>query len=186
MTRCYIVRHGESRWNAEQRWAGQADPALSAKGEEEALAAGAYLATLGFVSVTSSPLQRARLTAVIIARTLAIPLGAPIGELAELDIGYASGLTVPEINARYPGLIDDWHAGKIVEFPGGEGWSDFVQRVQHGLLRLADGEETPVLVVAHEGVMRAINYLLHEPLGRPANLEGRWIELAGARVRAVS
>ena len=31
-----IVRHGQSTWNAEQRWQGQADPPLSALGERQA------------------------------------------------------------------------------------------------------------------------------------------------------
>ena len=38
-TRLFLVRHGESIWNAEGRWQGQADPPLSSLGERQAEAA---------------------------------------------------------------------------------------------------------------------------------------------------
>ena len=39
MARILLVRHGQSEWNADGRWQGQADPPLSELGEQQAVAA---------------------------------------------------------------------------------------------------------------------------------------------------
>ena len=41
-----LVRHGQSTWNAEGRWQGQADPPLSELGERQAVEAAAAVAAL--------------------------------------------------------------------------------------------------------------------------------------------
>ncbi|MBA2326593.1 MAG: histidine phosphatase family protein, partial [Actinobacteria bacterium] len=73
-TRLFLVRHGESTWNADGRWQGQADPPLSALGEEQACDAAARLAAGGFSRVVASDLQRARRTAEILAEALGLPV----------------------------------------------------------------------------------------------------------------
>ena len=45
MTEILMVRHGQSVWNAQGRWQGQADPPLSDLGRSQADAAGALLTT---------------------------------------------------------------------------------------------------------------------------------------------
>src|SRR5262245_2670240 len=60
MATIYLVRHGE----AAAHWADAADPGLSARGEEQAKAAARKLAALGPLPIVSSPLRRARETAV--------------------------------------------------------------------------------------------------------------------------
>ena len=49
MPRLILVRHGQSQWNLENRFTGWWDVDLTAKGEEEALAAGRLLAEKGMV-----------------------------------------------------------------------------------------------------------------------------------------
>ena len=62
----YIVRHGETDWNAEHRVQGQTDVALNAMGEVQAREAGALLKTIHFDAAYSSDLVRARRTAEMI------------------------------------------------------------------------------------------------------------------------
>ena len=74
MTELLLVRHGESRFNAERRWAGWEDHSpLTALGEAEAQAVANRLATEGdIVELYASPLLRAWQTAQIISKTLGI------------------------------------------------------------------------------------------------------------------
>jgi 2,3-bisphosphoglycerate-dependent phosphoglycerate mutase len=57
-----LVRHGESQWNLENRFTGWVDVPLSAKGEQEALAAGEKLKGYKFDKAYTSVLQRANNT----------------------------------------------------------------------------------------------------------------------------
>jgi len=72
MTDLLLIRHGESQFNAEHRWAGweHASP-LTIQGEAEARALAAQLASEHDIqALYNSPLQRARQTAHIIAKAL--------------------------------------------------------------------------------------------------------------------
>lgn len=186
MIHVYLVRHGESTGNAENRWTGQDDHALSPRGEEQAREAGAALQDQGleFRCVTSSSLTRARQTAEILARTLQRPLRSPIAELIEIDIGAVAGLTSPEMEVHYPEALGRWHAGLPVDFPEGEAWPDFARRVEAGLQGLAQLGESPTLAVVHEGVLRVVSHLLGEPVKNRKNLEGRWIAISDGRIKA--
>ncbi|TYP77534.1 putative phosphoglycerate mutase/uncharacterized phosphatase [Paenibacillus methanolicus] len=63
----YVVRHGQTEWNAQNRVCGRTDIPLTAKGEEQARAIAASLADRHFDAIIASPLARARRTAEIIA-----------------------------------------------------------------------------------------------------------------------
>ena len=71
MTRVLLIRHGETSWNREQRWQGQADVPLSDEGIEQARRLASYLsrdAGAAIRAVYSSDLQRASQTADVLAR----------------------------------------------------------------------------------------------------------------------
>jgi broad specificity phosphatase PhoE len=174
MKAVFIARHGETTWNAERRWAGSADPPLSDRGRAQALEAASALGGLGFECIASSALQRARETARIIGDALGIALCQPLNAFNERNFGMISGMTSPEIEARYPGLLDPWRAGFPIEPPGAEPWRCFVGRCVAALLALPPGR---TLVIAHEGVLRAIADHLGEKGRKYANLEGRWISV---------
>jgi len=178
----YITRHGQSTWNAERRWAGHADPPLSELGRAQAREASKALAPLGFDSIASFALVRATETASILASALSLPQLPPSPLFDERFGGPWSGLTSPEIEARWPGLLEQWRAGIAIEIPGGEPWPAFVRRVLDGLETLRR-ESGRTLLVAHMGVQRAIEHGLGRPLRGYGNLEGFW---ALGEVRAPS
>jgi len=62
----YIVRHGQTDWNLEGRYAGRKDVELNAKGIEQAQSIHEELKDIKFDKVISSPLKRAYKTATII------------------------------------------------------------------------------------------------------------------------
>ena len=101
-TRFYIVRHGESIANLERRIQGHTDYPLSANGKRQAESAGEWFRGKAIKKVFTSPLQRASETATIIAKTAHLPHPEVCETLIELDTGKYSGLTVDEVQKRYP------------------------------------------------------------------------------------
>ncbi len=70
MTRILLVRHGESEWNADGRWQGQADPPLTERGRRQAVHAASALGTID--AIVTSDLERASETGAILARLLGV------------------------------------------------------------------------------------------------------------------
>lgn len=175
MTRIYVARHGQSTWNLERRWAGHADVPLTDLGRQQARDAARALRDEQFARVTSSSLQRARETAAIVAQELGVELVAPVENFNERHYGEVSGLTSSEIAARWPAFMEKWRAGIPVEIPGGELWHHFLDRVLDGVEYLRNLEGMS-LVIAHMGVLRAIETSAGRPRRRYDNLEGVWVD----------
>jgi broad specificity phosphatase PhoE len=172
MVRLLLVRHGESTWNAESRWQGQADPPLSPLGERQAEEAGDELAAIASITtVWTSDLVRARRTAVIIASRLGVGVVRDEPRLRERDVGSWSGLTREEIEERWPGYLAARRAP-----PDFEGDDALLARARTGLSEAVDGGTSgDVLVVTHGGVVRAIERSLGATPDRLPNLAGRWL-----------
>ena len=175
-----LVRHGQSTWNDQGRWQGQADPPLSPLGEEQAVEAASRLADLGlaFGAVASSDLVRARRTAEIMAEVLG--LGPVVVEPAikEYDVGRWCGLTKAQIEEGWPGMIAQWAGGALPSTPGGEPRVAFGERIVAGLRRLAAAVPPgDLLVVTHSGVVRTLERLLGVDHVWIGNLSGRWCEV---------
>ncbi|CEK15728.1 fructose-2,6-bisphosphatase [Chthonomonas calidirosea] len=99
--RLYIVRHGRTIWNEEGRMQGHTDVPLDAEGHRQAEHIADRLSALPqpLQAVWSSDLQRARVTAEVIARRFSLSVQAtPL--LRETMLGDWEGLTRAEIVAR--------------------------------------------------------------------------------------
>jgi probable phosphoglycerate mutase len=181
VTRLLLVRHGQSEWNAQGRWQGQADPHLSDHGREEARLAASALSGFGGI-VFSSPLLRARETAEIISSHVSDGSVFLEPDLREIDVGEFSGLTNDQIEQRMPDAWQMLRAGKLSAFPGGEAREHFLQRVLGSLERIATHHpEADVLAVAHGGAIAAVErHLGVHPGHGVGNLVGRWFVLDGA------
>lgn len=185
MAHLLFVRHGESEWNAAARWQGWADPPLSALGEAQANEAAERLADVAFGGVVSSDLARARRTAEVLSERLDLGPVAIEPGLRERDVGDWSGLTRREIDARWPGLRDAWSRGEVPSPPNGELNAAFSDRVVEAAARVAaTAGGLPLLVVAHGGVVRALERHAGEEALTLANLGGRWFDVDGDRVLA--
>src|SRR5690606_29768822 len=121
--------HGQSAWNADGRWQGHADPPLTDLGRAQA---GAAAAAVGAVDVVvASDLQRARTTAEIIAAALGLGRVEVDARFRERAAGEWTGLTRAEIEARWPGWLEDGRRP-----PGFELDADIIERVLGGLYDL--------------------------------------------------
>jgi probable phosphoglycerate mutase len=175
-----LVRHGQSTWNAEGRWQGQADPPLSALGEQQAREAVARLAENPFTAVFSSDLRRARQTAEVLAGALGVEVQVDRG-LREIDVGDWTGLTRAEIEARWPGELAAWSEGRSESPVGGETRAHLVERARAALARIA-GAAAPddhVLLVTHGALIRHLDRAVGLAPRSVANLAGRWYKADG-------
>jgi broad specificity phosphatase PhoE len=169
VTTLLLVRHGQSTWNADGRWQGQADPPLSDLGEEQARAAAPAVADVQHV--WSSDLARAARTAELLG-----PAGAEVQldpRLRERHAGEWTGLTRAEIDERYPGYIDEHRSP-----PGFEDDDQLLARVEvmlHDIVR-AVPPGAFVLVVTHGGVIRTVERAHGAPPEPVPNLGGRVLE----------
>jgi broad specificity phosphatase PhoE len=162
-----LLRHAQSTWNAQRLWQGQGDPPLSDAGRAEALAAAPRIAALAPELVVSSDLERARETARIVTRGLALELRVD-PRWREWDVGEWSGKPRAEIELGWPELYRAFREGDPdVHPPGGERRRDLAARVRSAALELFESNPgRSVLVVTHRG---AIHALL--PDSAPQNLE---------------
>jgi broad specificity phosphatase PhoE len=133
MTRLVLCRHGETDWNVEGRYQGQADPPLNATGLAQARALADMLRGVGLEVIYSSPLRRAVQTAEIVAEHLGLPvLMEP--RLMEIHQGDWQGRLRSEIIARDPDLFRRWQTEPwTVSPPGGESVAQVQERVNGAL-----------------------------------------------------
>jgi ribonuclease H / adenosylcobalamin/alpha-ribazole phosphatase len=164
-TTTVLLRHGDTRLSPEHRFSGLRDVPLSANGTRQARAAACRLATGAPIdAVISSPLRRAAATAAIAARELA--LTAVIDDdLRETDFGKWDGLTLEEIQQRWPAAAAAWRRDPEQAPPGGESFAATAHRVNRARDRLLrDHGGQTVLVVSH---ITPIKILLCQALGVP-------------------
>lgn len=176
----FLVRHAETEWNREGRYQGQSDPPLSTRGEMQARLMADKLASLPIAAVFTSPLQRARYTALALSARMG-RTAVNDDRLMELGFGRWEGLTQLEVKSRWPEILRLWkRAPDQVRFPGGEALNDLRCRVQSFLSDVAR-HPGPVLAVTHEAVIRiAILELRGEPLSAY-----RRLHVANASVTAI-
>lgn len=166
--RILLARHGETPWNAEGRYQGQRDIALSEVGEGQARLLGQRLAGVPIHRAVSSPLSRARRTAELAlgeARAGQLQIDKGLQEIAHGDW---EGLLAAEIRERDPQRLRAWReAPETVQMPGGgESLVEVLDRAWPAFARACEGlgADDTLLVVAHDAVNRVI---LARVLGLP-------------------
>jgi broad specificity phosphatase PhoE len=152
----YLVRHGETEWNAERRMQGQWDSRLSAAGKLHADASGRFLATLPIEVVYASPIGRVQETARIIRPHLDIE---PIldDRLKEWSSGEWSGFLYDEIAQKWPEAFSAWRSDMLnVRAPGGENFHDLLARAESFLAEAAERPGDAIAILAHGFINRAL------------------------------
>ena len=151
----YLIRHGESLYNAEGRIQGQSDVELSLLGLRQAAAIADALAEEQIDAIFASPLRRAMQTAEPIAARLGLTIQTD-DRLKEIDAGIFQGLLWAEIESKFPDAARPW-CEQLPDFviPGGESRRSLMIR---GLAVFQSIRESPfrrVAVVSHGGILAA-------------------------------
>ena len=161
MRRLLLARHGQSVSNAVRRFQGVQDVPLSELGRRQAEALARAFGQRRIAAVYSSPLQRARHTAELVAAAVQAPRRS-VDDLRELSLGEWEGCTVEEVEARPGNPYACWVRDPVGSLPpGGEPLADVQGRVVRALadIERAHPNGDDVLVVCHGGVISA--YLAH-------------------------
>ncbi|MCZ6619281.1 MAG: histidine phosphatase family protein [Gammaproteobacteria bacterium] len=163
MKALYLIRHGQTDWNVENRMQGHLDSPLTEIGRGQAGLHGKTLkACAGISQLIASPSGRTRETAYILNSYLKASLHFD-ESLLERDCGEWSGRTLTEIATEYP---RSWKArmedGYHHRPPGGENHQDMLQRVQALLDALIESEVDEIGLVTHGVMSRVIlSYFLN-------------------------
>ena len=129
MIKLYLVRHGETDGNVQQWYQGSTDVPLNARGIAQAKYLSQFLQSVHFDGIYSSTLQRAKMTAEIIAKPHGLDVQS-YDELQEINFGVWEGHTYQEITEKWPGEIEAFYDsdGKLPAH-GGESFLEVEQRI---------------------------------------------------------
>lgn len=159
----YVVRHGRTALNVDDRYLGALDPPLDELGLRQASELAEILC--GRVSaVVCSPKRRAVQTAEVLASSWNVPFQV-VSEFAERNVGVYEGLTKEEARLAYPTLWEQditrqWDLGPT----GGESIKVVFERVAKGLCMLqSDFAGHNVVLVAHGFVAKVVRAILTDP-----------------------
>ncbi len=171
MLQVYLVRHGETQWNAERRIQGQSDSPLTEKGVQQAWQVAERARTLGITHVISSDLGRTQQTARIIADACGCDVILE-PRIRELDMGVLEKRLIDTLTEEEEAwrrtLVNGTEAARI---PEGESMQELSVRMHAALaecLKLPAGSRP--LLVSH-GI--ALGCLVSTILGLPAYAERR-------------
>lgn len=156
--RLLLMRHGQTTHNASGRWQGWVDAPLSTVGEQQAAAAAEALAKVPVGAVVASDLQRARITAEVVAERHGLRVAVD-KRLREINVGQWQGMTTPEVTAIDGGVLQRILDGEdLVRGVTGESLAQTVARglpaVQEFLSSIPQG--TVGVVVSHGAISRGL------------------------------
>lgn len=155
----YFTRHGETKWNKENRLQGWKDSELTEKGVQNACMLGARLNKTKFNVIYTSPSERAYKTALYVKSERDIPIIVE-SDLKEIFFGEWEGKTQEEIEHEFKNeYFNFWNAPKLYnhEPHNGESLAEFkkrVERVIRGIIE--ENSNGNILIVTHAVVIKAI------------------------------
>ncbi|MCC8195062.1 MAG: 6-phosphofructo-2-kinase/fructose-2,6-bisphosphatase [Deltaproteobacteria bacterium] len=153
----YLVRHGESYYNLENRIGG--DSPLTEKGLAQAQALADYFRDKPVPYIFTSEKTRSTqfATPLIADHPDSVLMALP--ELDEIDAGICEGLTYEEIRRRYPEEFAARSRDKFnYVYPEGEGYVTMHERVNRGFRKalFLSGAAPGTLIIGHQAVNRVI------------------------------
>ncbi len=164
MQSLFLLRHAETTANADGVLQGRMDFPLSERGKAQAEALVPRLLGLKADLVLSSPARRVQAT-LGPALEQGLPEPRVVGELDEIDLGEASGLSFKRFMRDYGPFIDERaYLEGTYRFPGGESRRDLYQRAERAWHELRAVQAERVLVASHGGLL---SQLLAVMLGLP-------------------
>lgn len=156
-TKFILFRHGQTEWNAGERFRGHADLSLNETGLAQAQKIAERLKSESINAIYCSPLRRARQTAQPLADALHLQVRAHDG-LNDINFGALEGMTIEEAQQAFPEVIATWLSRPgHVKFPKGDAFKKMRTRIQEMLDELSPKHESQTIVlVSHKVVCGAL------------------------------
>ncbi len=171
MTRFYLIRHGQTFWNQENRMQGQHETDLTPLGEMQAVALGKRLKDVTFDKVYSSPLRRCVKTTQLILGGRKIPVTYD-DALKEILMGDWQGILIDELKEKFPEETDlFWNHPEKHQRPTCETYEEVRKRA--GKFMEETAAENPgknILVVTHGALLKTLyTYFKYQPIAEIAH-----------------
>ena len=176
-----LVRHGETKWNRENRVVGHIGIALSSNGRRQVELLAKKLENDSVSAIYSSPLKRAGETAEAIARFHGLKV-MDEDAFKEIDAGEVEGLTFGEVMERHGVFFKDWMKGDpSLRMPGGESMTELQQRTWPAVEKIVEeNTDRDVILVSHS---LAIVSIITKALGMaPANFRRLRLSVASISI----
>ena len=153
----YLIRHGATRANLENRFAGRSPEPLHPTGIKQIQEVGAGLTSCNITRIICSPLPRTRQTAEILQNNLNIPVTVSDG-LTEINIPHWDGLTKQEIRDTFGDEYPTWlNSPEFFTLPGCETLAEVQERSRQALTGMITAEPAGnLLIVSHLIVIRCL------------------------------
>ncbi len=157
VTTAYLIRHGVTPANKENRFAGRTGESLHKEGRNQVQKVAERLTSKGVTAVYCGPLTRTVESAAIIEQVLGIPLEVEEA-FNEIDIPHWDGYTKQEIRAKFDAQYPTWLENpESFMLPGCETLGGVKKRAVQALEKLItkhDGES--IIIVSHLIVIRCL------------------------------
>lgn len=156
MTRVYLVRHGETEWNANSKVQGTLDTDLNEIGLQQAVLVAKKLAGENISAVYSSSLKRAKITAKKIAEACNLEVNE-LHDFREICLGPWQGLTIQEINEKYADHFKVYRESPSdFNMPGAETFLQVTERFCNAMNQIvAANPERNIVIVSHGAAIKA-------------------------------
>lgn len=157
MSKIFLIRHAQTKWNKEEIFRGTIDINLDEEGIRQSVLIAQALAGYDIEAVYTSPLLRSVRTANAITEGRNIPVIKFEG-FNDMNLGQWQGKSLIKVEAEYPEIYRIWkeepHKAKI---PGGETLNQLRKRTYSAFLKLAnDNKKKNIAIVSH----RVVNKIL--------------------------
>ena len=164
----YFVRHGETNWNKEKKIQGRSDIPLNEYGKELAYITAEAMKDISFDIVYSSPLIRAKETAMILVKNLNLQIYED-NRLLEMSFGEGEGESLPQIHANKDMNLHNFihNPGEYIPPKGGESFEELYARCKSFIEEIilpAEKNNNNILIVGHGALIRGmIHYINNRP-----------------------
>lgn len=162
----YVIRHGQTDWNAQRRLQGQKDIPMNATGLEQARQNGIALQgilgdRIDEFDFVASPLGRTRATMEIIRAAMGLP---PLAyrtdpRLMEISFGDWEGSTLKELKATQRERVQERNASKWDFIPPGDAAESY-EILSWRTGSWLNSIDRPTVCVTHGGVIRTLFKLI--------------------------
>lgn len=153
----YLIRHGETFFNLEDRIGGDSD--LTENGRAQARALASYFAGKKVPLIFTSQKKRTIQTAGPIRERQENCAIVPLAEFNEINSGLCEGMSYEEIRTEMPQVYFARKRDKYnYVYPGGEGYTSMEERIDRGIKKalFLSGPSGNIMIIGHRAANRMI------------------------------
>ncbi|MDD4989489.1 MAG: histidine phosphatase family protein [Candidatus Pacebacteria bacterium] len=154
--RIFLIRHGQTTGDIENRYGGRYDDYLTEKGREQAKVLARFLKDKGIEVIFSSPYVRATETSQIIAREANCEIIIKDDLRGRNQYGFLSGVRREEAQEKYPKQVE-LLKDRLNVIEDAESYEDFQERVTKTFKAITNNSKyKTIAIIAHGGPPRVL------------------------------